>query len=135
MKVPETSRSAARFALVSGAILCFLAVAFGAFGAHALESHLLASGRLEVYETANQYHFYHSIALIAVGSLASRTSPFRSLYLVSHLLVMGTLIFSGSLYLLAITNFDWLGTITPIGGLLLLAAWLVFCKDALTTQQ
>lgn len=122
-------------ALVSGGILCFFAVALGAFGAHAFESILTANDRHDVYETANRYHFYHSVALLALGALANDQLRFRSLKLVCYLLIIGTLVFSGSLYLLAMTDVGWLGGITPIGGLLLLLAWLVFIKDVLTTTK
>ncbi len=99
------------------AALCFLAVALGAFGAHALKSSLHAKGTLEVWQTAVLYHLIHAVALVA---LALNSAGNRG---ACYLLIAGIAIFSGSLYLLAITNIRWLGAITPIGGLCFLAGW------------
>lgn len=100
------------------AVLCFLAVALGAFGAHALKGTLAANGLTEVWNKAVLYHFLHAIALLVLASIpgANRTA--------SWLLLAGIIIFSGSLYVLALTNVRWLGAITPIGGLCFLAGWL-----------
>jgi uncharacterized membrane protein YgdD (TMEM256/DUF423 family) len=104
------------------AALCFLAVAFGAFGAHALKETLAANGTVDAWNKAVLYHLTHAVALLALAlhGVTNRSAFF--------LLLAGVCIFSGSLYLLALTNVRWLGAITPIGGLLLLAgwAWLVF---------
>lgn len=94
------------------AALCFLAVALGAFGAHALKATLETNGTLDIWKTAVLYHLAHALALHAAQSRA----PF-------YLLVAGIVIFSGSLYVLALTNVRWLGAITPIGGLCFLAGW------------
>jgi uncharacterized membrane protein YgdD (TMEM256/DUF423 family) len=104
------------------AALCFLAVALGAFGAHALRPTLEANGTVDAWNKAVLYHLAHAVALVALALHATATRG--ALYL----LMAGVLIFSGSLYLLAITNVRWLGAITPIGGLCFLAgwAWLVF---------
>ena len=99
------------------AALCFLAVALGAFGAHSLKATLAASGMLEVWNKAVLYHFLHAVALLAFA-LHGRGS--RGAY---YLLLAGIFFFSGSLYLLALTNVRWLGAITPIGGLCFLAGW------------
>lgn len=125
----------AKLALLSGCISFFLAVALGAFGAHALESLLVANQRLDVFETASRYHFYHSIALLILGVLANRQYQFKSLLLICYLFIAGTLGFSGSLYLLAITDIAALGVITPIGGLLLLLAWLLLARDVLLNSD
>ena len=99
------------------AALCFLAVGLGAFGAHALKGTLEAHGFTDVWNKAVMYHFLHAIALLVLASIpgVSRAA--------SWLLVAGIVIFSGSLYLLALTNVRWLGAITPIGGLCFLAGW------------
>ncbi len=99
------------------AALCFLAVGFGAFGAHALKNTLQANGTADIWHTAVLYHLAHAVALIAIAfhAASSRGACF--------LLIAGIVIFSGSHYLLAITNARWLGAITPIGGLCLLAGW------------
>ena len=99
------------------AALCFLAVALGAFGAHALKAALQSSGMLEVWNKAVLYHFLHGIALVA---LALHGTGNRATYL---LFVAGILFFSGSLYAMALTNIRWLGAITPLGGLCFLAGW------------
>jgi uncharacterized membrane protein YgdD (TMEM256/DUF423 family) len=101
----------------TAAALCFLAVGLGAFGAHALKETLQANGMSDVWNKAVLYHFVHGLALLvlAVVPAASRAA--------SALFVAGIVLFSGSLYLLAWTNNKWLGAITPLGGLCLLAGW------------
>ena len=108
------------FAL-SGAISAFLAVAAGAFGAHALRTRL-APDMVAVFETAARYQMYHALALFAVAWAASHWagSPVR---VAGWLFIGGTVLFSGSLYLLSLTSTRWLGAITPFGGLLLLCGW------------
>ena len=99
------------------AALCFLAVALGAFGAHALRSTIESHGMLEVWNKAVLYHFIHAVALLALSRFdAINLKP-------CFLLVAGVLLFSGSLYLMALTNVRWLGAITPLGGLCFLAGW------------
>ena len=104
------------------ATLCFLAVALGAFGAHALRSKLESHGMVDVWNKAVLYHFIHAIALfvLALVGAANRGAAW--------LFVVGIIFFSGSLYLMALTNLRWLGAITPVGGLCFLAgwAWLIF---------
>jgi uncharacterized membrane protein YgdD (TMEM256/DUF423 family) len=99
------------------ALLCFLAVALGAFGAHGLKHMLEAHRMLDVWNKAVLYHFTHAIALLvlALYGATNRTAWW--------LLFAGILIFSGSLYVMALTNLRWLGAITPIGGLCFLAGW------------
>jgi uncharacterized membrane protein YgdD (TMEM256/DUF423 family) len=97
--------------------LCFIAVALGAFGAHALKATLQSSGMLDAWNKAVLYHFLHSVALLA---LALHGAGNRAAY---FLLVAGILLFSGSLYAMALTNIRWLGAITPIGGVCFLAGW------------
>lgn len=99
------------------ATLCFLAVALGAFGAHALKNMLQANGTADVWHTAVLYHLAHAIALIALALHGAQNRG------ACYLLLVGVAIFSGSLYALALTNVRWLGAITPIGGLCFLAGW------------
>lgn len=99
------------------AALCLIAVALGAFGAHALKATLQSSGMLDAWNKAVLYHFLHSVALLA---LALHGAGNRAAY---FLLVAGILLFSGSLYAMALTNIRWLGAITPVGGLCFLAGW------------
>ena len=101
-----------------GAVLCFLAVGLGAFGAHGLRSTLESRGMLDAWNKAVFYQFMHSIALLVLALYGTIN---RGACL---LLLMGILLFSGSLYLLALTNLRWLGAVTPFGGLCLLAAWV-----------
>jgi uncharacterized membrane protein YgdD (TMEM256/DUF423 family) len=99
------------------AAFCLLAVALGAFGAHALKSTLESHGMVEVWNKAVLYHFIHALMLIG---LALSGAGNRIAY---ALLGCGIVFFSGSLYLMAVTNIRWLGAITPIGGLCFLAGW------------
>lgn len=98
------------------------AVMFGAFGAHALKNRL-DDYAMGVFETAVQYHFYHSLALLAVGLLAVSQPQTVMLKSSGWLFFIGILIFSGSLYLLSLTGIRWLGAITPLGGLAFIAGW------------
>src|ERR1700719_10761 len=99
------------------AILCFLAVALGAFGAHALRSTLEGHGMLDAWNKAVLYHFIHAIALLVLALFGTTN---RGAW---WLLFAGILLFSGSLYVMALTNVRWLGAITPLGGLCFLAGW------------
>jgi len=99
------------------AALCFLAVALGAFGAHALRSTLETRGMLDVWNKAVLYHFIHAIALLALALYGTANRG------ACWLLFAGIFLFSGSLYLLALSNVRWLGAITPLGGLCFLAGW------------
>jgi uncharacterized membrane protein YgdD (TMEM256/DUF423 family) len=103
-----------------GAILGFLGVALGAFGAHALRDKL-SPNLLQVWHTAVLYHLLHAVALFALG-LYVRSSG-ADMRVGGGLLLAGVLVFSGSLYALALTGIKPLGAITPIGGVLLLAGW------------
>jgi uncharacterized membrane protein YgdD (TMEM256/DUF423 family) len=96
----------------------FLAVGLGAFGAHGLKELLTRNGTVSIWEKAVFYHFIHTVMLFILARLSPRhLGPWFSF-------LAGILIFSGSLYLLAITNLKWFGAITPIGGLSFLAGWL-----------
>lgn len=102
-------------AIQVAAVLGFLGVALGAFGAHGLKATLIANDTLAIWQTAVLYHLLHAVASL----WAAERQP-----LVVWLWAAGILIFSGSLYTLAVTNIKWLGAITPIGGLFFLAGWL-----------
>ena len=99
-----------------------LAVAFGAFGAHALRSRL-DEHTMSVFQTAVQYHFYHSLALLAVGVIALSQPQTALLRSSGYLFLVGIVVFSGSLYLLSMSGLRWLGAITPLGGLAFIAGW------------
>ena len=99
-----------------------LAVVLGAFGAHALKSQL-DDYAMGVFQTAVQYHFYHSLALLAVGVIALSQPQTALLSSSGWLFFIGIVVFSGSLYLLSITGLRWLGAVTPLGGLAFIAGW------------
>ena len=102
---------------------------FGAFGAHGLRDRLSAD-MLAVFETGVRYHLFHGLALLAVAWAASRW-PSSYVTAAGGFFVVGITIFSGSLYLLAVTGIRWLGAITPIGGVCLIVGWLVLAMGAL----
>ncbi len=105
-----------------GAVSALVAVAAGAFGAHALRARLGAE-LLAVFETGARYQMYHALGLVAVAWAATRW-PAPAVRAAGWLFIAGTVLFSGSLYLLALTGTRWLGAVTPLGGLCFLAGWL-----------
>jgi len=109
--------------LVVASVLLALAVAAGAFGAHALKAQL-STEMLQTWKTAVDYHFYHALGLLLIGVL-SVALPGLPLKWPAILLVLGMVLFSGSLYALSLTGIKVLGAITPLGGLSFIAAWLV----------
>lgn len=109
----------------------FICVALGAFGAHALRGRL-DDYALGVFETAVQYQFYHSLALLAVGLLMVQVPGSVLLRSSAILFGIGILVFSGSLYLLSFTGLRWLGAVTPLGGLAFLAGWACLAAAAWT---
>lgn len=114
----------ARAAMVLGAALAGAAVAAGAFGAHGLRSRL-DPDLLEIFETAARYQLIHGIALVT-AALAAERWPTARLAPVFWMFLAGTVAFSGSLYLLALTGARAFGAITPVGGVLLIAGWATF---------
>jgi uncharacterized membrane protein YgdD (TMEM256/DUF423 family) len=112
-----------RMFTVCGALSAFVAVAAGAFGAHALKARL-GTDLLAVFETAARYQMYHALALLAVAGAMSRWAT-PQLRAAGWLFLAGTILFSGSLYLLALTGARGLGAVTPFGGLCFLAGWLL----------
>ena len=113
----------ARITLMLGTGFGLLGVAIGAFGAHALKPMLIESGRLDTFELAVRYQFYHAFALLATGILMNQL-PAKLLEFASLFFTGGILFFSGSLYLLCFTGLGVLGAVTPIGGLMFIAGWL-----------
>jgi uncharacterized membrane protein YgdD (TMEM256/DUF423 family) len=106
---------------VAGSVFALLAVAAGAFGAHALRVRL-APDQLTIFETAARYQMYHALALLAVGWAAAQW-PSALTTAAGWLFCGGIILFSGSLYLLTLTGVRWLGAVTPIGGLAFLLGW------------
>ena len=105
-----------------GALMGFVGVGLGAFGAHGLRGRLTPD-MLAVFETGVRYQMYHALALLAVGAMMSRVDS-RALVAAGWSFTVGILIFSGSLYALALSGATMLGAITPIGGLAFLAGWI-----------
>lgn len=103
----------------------FAAVALGAFGAHALRGQLDAQ-MAAVWQSAVQYHAWHAIALLGIGSLLLHFPHSKGFTLSAWLFVAGILLFSGSLYVIAATGLRGLGVVTPLGGVAFLAGWAVF---------
>lgn len=116
-----------RVTAATGALLAALAVALGAFGAHALEGRVVP-GRLETFETAARYLMYHALGLL----LLSRMADSR---LAALLITAGVAVFSGTLVLLVLTDTGWLGAITPIGGVLMISGWLLVAWRQLSARR
>jgi len=117
----------------TGAIAALLAVALGAFGAHVLEERI--SGHyMDIYRTGVQYHMFHSAGILLVGALADKLRSRALTVWAFRLLLAGLVIFSGSLYVIAVTGFDALGAITPIGGVSFVAGWLCLALAAGKTK-
>lgn len=112
-----------RIFLILASLFGFLAVGIGAFGAHALEAHFDANPEREpTYETAVQYQMFHVVGLLVVATLAGQHSNGR-LRAAGWLFVVGIMLFSGSLYVLAVFQISWMGAVAPLGGLSFLAGW------------
>lgn len=121
----------AKLMVMLAGLFGFLGVSFGAFGAHALKARLTPD-LLAIYRTAVEYQFWHALALLAVGVLAmSRPGPLLSSS--GWCFTFGILLFSGSLYALALSGVRVLGAITPIGGLLFLVGWVLLSVHAART--
>ena len=119
----------AKLFLLASIISGFLAVAFGAFGAHGLK-HKLSDYQLGIYQTAVEYQFYHSLALLAVAILSHFYPHSTALRISGYAFVFGLVLFSGSLYILSLTGIRWLGAVTPIGGLGFLVGWFALVVAA-----
>jgi uncharacterized membrane protein YgdD (TMEM256/DUF423 family) len=111
-------------------VLGSLGVMIGAFGAHALKPALEAAGRLDTFETAVKYQFYHTLALLVVGLMMDRITA-KALQYAALLFVLGIVFFSGSLYVLCLTGVGVLGAVTPLGGVLFIAGWILLCVGAI----
>lgn len=127
----------ARFSLLIAGILGLTGVALGAMGAHQLEPTLTQRGMLHAWETGSRYHIIHAVALLALagwqqarGAAASSAATWAA-----RCWMVGTLLFSGSLYLLALGGPRWLGPVTPLGGVALLAGWACVVGAALAKEK
>lgn len=119
--------------LLIAALSGLVAVALGAFGAHGLKG-FLAPYLMDVYQTGVQYQFYHTLALLLVAVLALHNS-IRALTVAGWCFTLGIVLFSGSLYLLALSGTHWLGAVTPIGGLAFLVGWAALAYAAIQLSR
>lgn len=117
--------------LILGSIAMALAVGLGAFGAHGLKN-ILTDEMLDIFETGVKYHFYHAIGLLVIGLIAQLMPNSSLLQWSGWLILVGIIIFSGSLYILSIAGIRWMGAITPIGGVCFIISWILL---ALATWQ
>jgi len=120
--------------MVLGAVNGFLSVALGAFAAHGLRGQISAH-MLTVFHTGVQYQMYHALALLFVGLWAERNPQLRYVNWSGGMLLLGIVLFSGSLYLLAITGTRSLGMITPFGGICFLSGWVVLAVGLLKSEK
>jgi len=122
-----------RWIFAAGSVLAGFGVVFGAFGAHALEASL-GPKMLDTFETGVRYQMYHGLGLLALAWAINRW-PERRLVPAAWLLLAGTVVFSGSLYLLVLTGARWFGAITPLGGVTLIAGWALVAWRLLTNRS
>ncbi|MDO6441388.1 DUF423 domain-containing protein [Marinobacter sp. 2_MG-2023] len=122
-----------RLPLVTGALFALLAVMSGAFGAHGLR-HVVSERSLEVFQTAVTYQMYHAIALVLVALLSGLGLSRRLLGLSVGFFFAGIILFSGSLYVLVLTDLRWVGMITPVGGVCFLAGWTLILTAGIRGQ-
>jgi len=119
--------------LLCGSLLGLFGVALGAFGAHALKTQLVTNGRVDTYELAVRYQFYHALALLLIGLLMEKFGT-PTIKWASLLIFGGVIIFSGSLYLFALTNVTTFALVTPVGGILLLLGWASLVYSVITKK-
>jgi len=112
-----------KYILLIAAFSGALVVGLGAIGSHALESTLIANNRMETYETAIRYHSFHTVVLFCLGILQSLLFS-RKLLAGAYIMILGMILFSGSLYLLSLSDIVFFAYITPMGGILLIISWL-----------
>lgn len=123
-----------RSILITGSVFMALAVAFGAFGAHIVQD-MLTPERFDVYQTGVEYHFYHALALLIAGAISMHFKNNTWIARSAALFIAGILIFSGSLYILTLTDTGWLGAITPFGGFAFILGWIFFAVGVATSGE
>jgi uncharacterized membrane protein YgdD (TMEM256/DUF423 family) len=122
------------YGLAGAGIFGLLGVGLGAFGAHGLASVLLANDRVATWDTAVLYQLVHTLLLLGLGIL-DHVRPSKLLSVATWLSIAGICIFSGSLYVLSLTNLRWLGAITPLGGLSFMIAWALLLIYAIRKKS
>lgn len=128
-----TAVTGAKLLLVLGAVNALLCVALGAFGAHALRARL-PENLLTAWNTGVQYHFYHALGLLLIGMLALQWPQSGLIRASGWVMLLGIILFSGSLYLMGLTQTRWLGAITPFGGFAFIIAWALLCLGIIRSQ-
>jgi uncharacterized membrane protein YgdD (TMEM256/DUF423 family) len=121
----DTKIMANKFFLQAGAILGVIGVVLGAFGAHALKPTLEASGRMDTFETAVKYQFYHALALVLISILLQNASETAARWYnwAGYGMLVGVIVFSGALYTICFTGIKAFGAVAPIGGTLMIVGW------------
>jgi uncharacterized membrane protein YgdD (TMEM256/DUF423 family) len=119
--MPQT----AKVFLILGGFNAALVVLLGAFGAHGLKARMTAE-MLAVFQTGIHYHLFHALGLLAVGMVAAQISDSAYLRWSGWLMLVGIILFSGSLYVLSVSGLHWLGMVTPFGGISFIVAWILF---------
>lgn len=109
--------------IATGAVAALIAVAIGAFGAHMLEERITAH-ELDIYRTGVQYHMFHALGILLIAALGDRLPSRKAALWAVRLLLIGIVLFSGSLYVLAVSGITILGAITPLGGVSFIAGWI-----------
>jgi uncharacterized membrane protein YgdD (TMEM256/DUF423 family) len=117
-----------------GALLAMLAVGVGAFGAHLLKP-IISEKYMQVYETGVQYHMFHALGLLLIALVVGQWGESARLRWAGRLLIAGTILFSGSLYVLSITGIKVLGAITPLGGVCFILGWLFLALEAFSRKR
>ena len=123
----------AKLLLTLGGINAALVVMLGAFGAHGLKARLSVD-MLAVYQTGVHYHLFHALGLLVVGLVATQISDSTYLRWSGWLMLVGIVLFSGSLYVLSVTGLRWLGAITPFGGISFIIAWVLFVAAVIKSR-
>ena len=111
------------------------AVIIGAFGSHALREVLLENNRQNVFATASSYHFYHALAILVLGTADRYLFTLKNHIFAVSLICVGVVLFSGSLYILALGDISWLGVVTPIGGTVMVLGWGLLSVDLLRSLR
>ena len=126
------------FPLLAAGLLGLTGVAIGAFGAHALKATLIERGMMQAWETGSRYHLFHAVALVGVAAwtrVAAGSPGVRLMFWAARLWTIGIVLFSGSLYWLALGGPRWLGPVTPFGGIALMAGWLMLAIVAFSKRE
>jgi uncharacterized membrane protein YgdD (TMEM256/DUF423 family) len=132
------TRGGYSFPLLAAGLLGLTGVAIGAFGAHALKATLMERGMIQAWETGSRYHLFHAIALVGLAAWVrgvSANDGGRLMGWASSLWCIGIVLFSGSLYWLALGGPRWLGPVTPLGGVALMAGWLLVAIAAFSKRE